>query len=577
MNIQALAENINTTLYTNRWIAIVRGRVVAVGLTARQAHRAAKIARPKDTPQILFIDANGNPGVVKLKPLSGEGWLNSRPLLQKVIKILLARQQEAYLVGGAVRDLLLDRDQTAVDLDLAVPADGLVVARQVADALGAAFYPLDPERGTGRVVITGPEGKIHLDFATWRGPTLQADLADRDFTINAIALNLTTRPPQLVDPLDGQQDLRAGLVRAVSTTSLSHDPVRTLRAVRQATELGFTIEAGTQQLIRQAAAALPDVSPERRRDELLKLLNTPAPGQAVRMLHKLGVLPHILPEIEATAGVEQGPPHHLDVFGHTTAALDAWARLLQKDWPDLPEPVRPQIWAYLDTGLSGDLTIRQLMPLALLWHDSGKPHTYSRRPDAAEKIRFLGHPKESARIARQVMQKLHFSNQAIWFVETVIANHMRPLLLAQAAHSPSSRAIFRFFRDTGSKRLQAGVAVALHALADHHATYPPGRGAEALQALRQVVTGLATAYFNHRNRVIDPPPLLTGRDLIAGFGLAEGRLVGVLLNRLKEAQAAGQVQDKAAALAFIQADPDFVEYQTAAKIHTTKPEIPKDN
>jgi hypothetical protein len=131
---------------------------------------------------------------------------------------------------------------------------------------------------------------------------------------------------------------------------------------------------------------------------------------------------------------------------------------------------------------------------------------------------------------------------------------MRPLLLAHEDHL-SRRAVYRFFRDTG----EAGVATALHALADHSATYPPGAGAVEGERLRHVVSQLLQAYFKQREQVIDPPPLLTGHDLIELLGLAEGRLIGVLLGRLKEAQAMGEVQDRAAALAFVQADPAFLQ------------------
>jgi tRNA nucleotidyltransferase/poly(A) polymerase len=501
-------------------------------------------------------------------------WPERHPLLQEVIKILQAHHLEAYLVGGAVRDLLLGR-QHIVDLDFAVPGDGLALARQVANALNAAFYPLDAERGTGRVVLEASSGASHsrsepsrrvesashlaksyLDFATLRGPTLLADLADRDFTINAIALSLT-EPFNLIDPLHGQRDLALGRIQAASATAFSHDPVRVLRAVRQAVELEFVLEAKTEQYLRAATPGLTNVSPERQRDELLKLLNTPAPGQAIQRLDHLGVIPHFLPEIEPMIGVSQGPPHYLDVFDHTTAALEAWVELVRTGFSDILH-LQAEVAQELDEPLAGNLTQRMLLPLALLLHDTGKPSTRTQAqatgPEA--RIRFIGHEKVSTKIARRVMQRFHFSNQATEFVETVVAHHLRPLLLA-AEGKVSRRAIYRFFRDTAGGTYHAGVAVALHALADCRATYPPDQGQAEMQQLREVARQLVAAYFEQRDQVVEPPPLLTGHDLMEAFGLAEGRLIGVLLNRLKEAQAMGEVPDKAAALAFIQADPDF--------------------
>lgn len=489
-------------------------------------------------------------------------WANGHAVLQTVIEILRSQHIEAYLVGGAVRDLLLGR-QTVVDLDFVVPKRGLKIARQVANTLEAAFYPLDAERGTGRIVID-PDAdsggkKFYLDFATFRGSTLLEDLQDRDFTINAIAIQLTD-PPQLIDPFQGQHDLQQRQIQAVTATTFQHDPVRVLRAVRQAAELGFAIEPQTRRSLQQAAPNLGLVSLERQRDELLKLLNTPAPGQAVRMLQSLGVLSHFLPDIEAMIGVNQSSPHYLDVFDHTGQALDVWSSMLEAKLPGLANEVLEPVKAYLDEEIAGDLTPRQLLPLALLWHDAGKPLTRTEEEGPPKRSHFFGHEQKSAKLVQHSMKRFRFSNQAIEFVGKIVAHHMRPLLLAQADRV-SRRAIYRFFRDTGTKPCHAGVAVTLHALADHGATYPPGQGEAAEAALLGVVNRLISTYFEQYNQLIDPPVLLTGHDLIELFGLTEGRLIGILLNRLKEAQAAGQIQSKAEAVTFIQQNPELVDFQ----------------
>ncbi|MEW5960984.1 MAG: HD domain-containing protein [Chloroflexota bacterium] len=565
MTAQDSTQNIDPTLYPDRWIALVRGRVVGVGLTRQQAQRAARQTRPKDTPQLLFVHADGHidpvgpeesltwgDGVeLKVEP----NWRSRQPLLPEVIAVLQAQQIEAYLVGGAVRDLLLGKE-TVVDLDWVVIGDGLAVARTVANTLKAAYYPLDEARGTGRVVTSVADKKTYLDFAACRGSTLLADLQDRDFTINAIALSLSD-PPQLIDPLQGRLDLARRRIRAVSPAAFEHDPVRVVRAIRQAQELGFEIEPHTAAYLREGAAALPSVSPERRRDELLKLLNSPAPGRAGQELRRLEVLPHLLPDIQATVGVAQAPPHFLNVFDHTTAALEAWADLLRAGLPDIPPQFRDRVSNYLNEPLAGELTPQQLLPLALLWHDAGKPHT---RAEAGGRVRFLGHERVSAELARQAMTRLHFSNQAINFVGRVVTHHMRPLHLAAGRGQVSRRAIYRFFRDADEKPLRAGVAVALHALADQRATYPAGEGQAEAEALRQVVAQLLAAFFEQPGEVIDPPPLLSGHDLIETFSLPAGPLIGHLLNRLKEAQATGQVVDRAAAVTFIKNDLEFVDY-----------------
>jgi tRNA nucleotidyltransferase/poly(A) polymerase len=442
----------------------------------------------------------------------------------------------------------------------------------MADALGAAYYPLDESRGFGRVVFEPQPNersshRVHLDFATFQGESLLEDLQARDFTINALAISLTD-PPRLIDPLAGQRDLETGQIKAASPAAFQHDPVRVIRAVRQAVEFDFSIEARTEKHLQQAGPGLIISSPERKREELVKLLNTPAPGRAVQRLAHYHLLPYLLPEVEAMQGVSQQPPHYLNVFDHTTRALDAWAAMLKTGLPDLLAGSQPQIERYLDKKLAGELTRRELMPWALLWHDVGKPLTRTGTGSKEDRIRFIGHERASADIARRVMKEFRFSNQAIDFVGRVIANHMRPLLLAADGGKISRRVIYRYFRATNDQGEQTGVAVLLHALADHQATYPPGSIQEqtARALLLAVSRQLLAAYFEARNRVVDPEPLLTGRDLIDEFGLTPGPLIGRLLARLIEAQATGQVGDRASALAFIENDPDLIESRSKSDV-----------
>ncbi|MDP2776696.1 MAG: DUF5678 domain-containing protein, partial [Anaerolineales bacterium] len=254
--------------YTGRWVALVRGRVIAQGGTPEQALRASQSSRYKEKPEIIFMPI----------PFS------LPPLIDK-IKDTLPADQEIYLVGGAVRDLLTSR--LSHDFDFALPSNGISIARKVANALGADFMPLDDERDTGRVVLTDQDGtRIYLDFATYRGANLAEDLRARDFTINAMAYNL--RDNTIIDPMEGASDIRAKVIRACSPTSLSDDPVRILRAVRQAAAFGFRIEKNTRELMKQGADQVGSVSAERLRDEIFKMLNGPKADTSIRALEMLG-------------------------------------------------------------------------------------------------------------------------------------------------------------------------------------------------------------------------------------------------------------------------------------------------
>ncbi len=265
------------------------------------------------------------------------------PFLETIRQAMPA-DQEIYLVGGAVRDALLGR--ISHDLDFALPDGAIRQARRIADQLKADFYVLDDERDTGRVILIQPDGlRDIMDFAAYRGADLEADLRARDFSINALALDVHTQ--SLFDPLGGAADLRAKRIRACSPGAFKDDPVRILRAIRQAAAFGFQIDRATRKRIKAAVRLLEKPSPERLRDELFKILEGRQPATAIRALDMLGALPHLLPELAVLKGVEQPAPHQYDVWEHTLSALG----YLEATLADLTPGYDPEQTNDLFTGL----------------------------------------------------------------------------------------------------------------------------------------------------------------------------------------------------------------------------------
>ena len=223
------------------------------------------------------------------------------PTAEHLRAVCLALQQRAeplYLVGGYVRDWLLGRESH--DLDFAVQGAAIPLARQVANRLGASFMILDSEHDTARILLRHDGETDHVDFARLRGEDILADLAARDFTINAVAVDLKhleESDPPLLDPLRGQRDIRTRSLRAASEHAFQDDPLRMLRGVRQAATLGFTIVPETEALIRRDAPLLVRAAQERMRDELARLLACPGAEQQVRYLDQLGLLAPVLPEL----------------------------------------------------------------------------------------------------------------------------------------------------------------------------------------------------------------------------------------------------------------------------------------
>lgn len=539
-----MSANLNLSPYAGRWVALIQGQVVGVGETPQAARRLAQRNRHKEKLTLLYVEApDGEP--LALPELMGE------------IRPFLAEQEiPIYLVGGAVRDALMNRP--GHDLDFIVPDQAIRLTFKTADFLKMPAYVLDQERDAGRVVLR--EANTTLDFSRFRGPDLAADLQDRDFTVNAMALPATAvTSASIIDPYGGQADLAGRSLRLVHPDALQRDPVRALRAVRQAASLDFTLTPETRTAVRAAAPLLAVASIERIRDELLKLLSTAAPAEAVTEMWQLGLLAEVLPEIAALEPVAQSAPHTKPVLAHTLDVLtwlaavetavvaqsptsDTSLQLAQQALAAYTKQLDAHLARVVDGGLDG----RVLLRLGALFHDVGKRETQTVGDDG--RIRFLGHDAVGAVLTTNRLRQLTLSNQAIKQVETIVAGHMRPLNLATTGSLPSRRAIYRYFQATQT----AGLDIGLLSLADHLATYGGPGPADIWRQLVATVARLFAHYFDHHADTVAPPALLDGHDLIQHLRLRPGPEIGRLLRLIEEAQAAGEIHSREEALAFAQ-------------------------
>jgi tRNA nucleotidyltransferase/poly(A) polymerase len=531
--------------YSGRWIAKVRGQIVAQGGTPEQARHAAQASRPKESPEIVYMPPT--------TPFTFS------PLLDKVRAAL--PDVEIYLVGGAVRDAMLGR--LSLDLDLVAASDGIKLARRVANALGADVFPLDDARDTGRVIVTESDGRREkIDIATYRGESLEKDLRNRDFTVNALAVDLRTM--SLLDPLSGAADLRAKKLRACSDTSLSDDPIRVLRGIRLAAALGFQIEPSTRKMMRSAAPLLGQVSSERVRDELFRILEGSQAAASVRALDMLGVLHHVLPELEAMKGVAQPEPHIHDVWEHTLQVLSALDEILAALAPGYQAEqtgdlftgllvmrlgrYREQYAEHFSKLLNTDRSVRGLLFFTALYHDVAKPHCITKDGDG--RIRFWGHDEKGAEMAAERARLLSLSNDEIARMTAVIRNHMRVHFHTSRkdgeGKDPSRRAIYRFFRDSG----EAGLDLILLALADLRATHGNNLKQETWTAALDVCRIFLENYWERPEEVVAPPKLIDGNEVMRALNLAPGPRVGEVLEAIREGQAMGKVSTREEALEF---------------------------
>jgi len=497
--------------------------------------------------------------------MESDSWFERKGVLDRTRHLLAERSCEGYIVGGYVRDLLLGRPTS--DLDLVVKGEALAVAKEAADALGGAFVLLDEERHTARVVLRDLGERYYLDFATLQGKTLFTDLAARDFTINAMAIDVqdNVREPAIIDPFDGRRDLESRKVRAVSDAVFRDDAIRLLRAVRFAAELDLEVEGHTEQLMERDASLITQVSSERVRDELCKILATGQSETRLRYLDRVHLLGHVLPELEPLRGLEPPPPYHRDAFEHSLGAvggvdrvLEALRSLSQGEPPWAMEsggagrivedrlaravgPFAPQLAAYVGEELVGERSRAVLLKLSALLHETGKASTAS--VDQKGRMRFSGHEAAGAAATACTLRRLRFGNREVKLVRATIRHHMRPLHLSKLEEI-SDRVIYRFFRDTGG----AGIDVLLLSLADHLDLALQGGDIARWERICGAVGTLLRSYYERYDKIIEPVPLLSGRDLVEGLGMEPGPEVGRVLLVLNEAQAAGEVSSREEAL-----------------------------
>jgi poly(A) polymerase len=484
-----------------------------------------------------------------------------QPLLSRIIP-LLPQEIPIYLVGGAVRDGLLNR--RSYDVDFVTPGEALKIARRLANDLGGGYFPLDTKRKVARVVLRAEVGleirtspNIRVDISAFQGADLDADLKGRDFTINAMALEVHN-PSKLIDPSGGAQDLISKRLRACAPGSFLNDPVRILRAARFAVDLDLHIVADTFHRMREAVPHLPEISAERLRDELFRILALAHPGTALRLLDQVGALEYIVPEVCTLKEVQQGSPHVVDAWNHTLdilTRLESLLEILALEYdPDRVANLRmgmvalqlgryrQQLSEHLGNALNPDRPHRGLLFLAGLYHDVGKRAAAS--TDVDGRIQFIGHDQIGSQLAAERGLALKLSKLEINRLVTIVRNHMRPSLLSHSEGTPSPKAIYHFFRDTGA----AGVDICILSLADILATYGATLPTERWARHLEVVRSLLGAWWEVREAEVFPAAIIDGNELMKALGLTSGPLVGYLLEAIREAQINKEIHNRMEAI-----------------------------
>lgn len=461
------------------------------------------------------------------------GRLGSAPLVD-LARRALAGGEGIWIAGGAVRDAALGRE--VLDLDLAVSGDPGIVAKALAREGGGHAFELSAEFGAWRAVAA--DGAWQVDVTALRGQTIDADLEERDFTVGAVALPLFGE--ELLDPHGGLADLENRVLRAVSRHSFEADPLRLLRAARLAADLDLRVDPGTAELARSEAAKVADAAGERQLLELRQLVGGPDPLRGLALMDELGLMPVVLPELQALRGVEQGPNHHLDVYGHTLAVLERTLEV-EADLERFAGERAGEVEALLAETLADEMSRATALRFGALLHDVGKPATRSERDGY---VTFIGHDREGAQIVAGLSARLRASRGLTRHLQGLTLHHLRLGFLVHEAPLPARR-VHEYLRATDP----VGVDVTLLTVADRLSARGSGPLATdaAIDAHLDLACGMLAAALDWR-REGPPRPLVRGDELATELDIAEGPEVGELLAELEAAQYAGEISTRAEAV-----------------------------
>jgi poly(A) polymerase len=434
-----------------------------------------------------------------------------RELANSICESLERKGYQALLVGGCVRDLILGREPADFDVTTDAHPEKVMELFPEAVGVGAQFGVMLVPRGGIKVEVA--TFRSDVGYADGRHPdsvkyanSAEEDVQRRDFTINGLLMRHKTG--EVLDFVDGREDLKAGIIRAIGEPErrFEEDKLRMMRAVRFAARFGFEIESSTMRAIRRHGAEIHQVSAERLRDELTKLLTEGAARRGFELLDESSLLGQVLPEIAAMKGVEQPPQYHPegDVWIHTRMMLDG-----------------------LPKGIS------QTLAWGVLLHDVGKPPTFRPASETGDRIRFDGHVEVGVRMAEEICKRFRFSTEETEQIGALVSNHMK----FKDVDSMKKSTLKKFVRQPKfEEHLELH---RLDCLGSH-------RHLEAYDFVKKFIAETPAEQ-------VRPARLLTGEDLIE-MGYVPGSLFSSILEALEDAQLEGRVGTKEAAGRFVESN-----------------------
>ena len=452
--------------------------------------------------------------------------------MKSIYRVSQEVETPIYLVGGAVRDLLMGIAPEK-DFDFVMGDNLAKSARLFSHIFDGNFFPLSSDPPNYRVIVVHNNQRIEVDFSGFRGDDLGHDLTNRDFTVNAIALEVgdlyREGEIKICDPLGGEQDLQTRVLRLAFPGAFDQDPLRILRAVRIARERDLHIDTETRKAIYRQRDRLCSVSAERIRSEFFKILSFSDAPESLKLLDELGLLSILIPEVEALKGKTLESPGGLSWWRHSLEVVSwcEWSLVnLEKIFPHFSEYIK----SYLEEEIEEDVERKSLLKLAGFILDRGEVLSGAKAMAMTVADNIARRLKLGKRTGRTLRKMVKYYNQ---------------VLSLREMEKPNSRVFFQFFQKVDSE----GLAVLLLAWSEYIASAPERFTRPEDITVRNFLTNLAHYYVNEYPLI---RPLLSGQEIIERFGLQEGKVVGELLNQVARAEAQGLLASSQEAALFVE-------------------------
>ena len=463
---------------------------------------------------------------------------NFPPEVKKLIDFLSTK--DLHLIGGFVRDMVLG--VPSFDLDFVIiDKSTKEFGEELLSKFEGHYFLLDKDTQTTRFVLKDEDSKQYtFDFTSVKSSDVEEDFKRRDFTINALAINLKEQE-KIIDKFNGLNDIKQKNIKAISLENFKDDPLRVVRAFRFATLINGEIDKETLLFIKERKKnnlSLDKVSPERISVELWKILDCKNSFKYIKQMSDIGLLEEIFPEITPMREVPPNSHHHLWLYDHSVELI----KTFEDNFHKIPEWAQEELNKPLGNALSP--TKKAIVKLACLFHDIGKPNTWEiKQVNGEEKHTFYGHDKVGEELTKKISDKLKFSNLMANAISKMVRYHLRPFQLSQGDAPITERALYRFFRDVGEETPM----LLMLAMADLHATLGPKITKDDVMKSEKLVLFLFDEYKEFQVKQTEDKKkkkLLDGNEIIEITGLEPSPKLGEIVSKLDEAIAIGEVKTK---------------------------------